>query len=509
MRAVELVATLTTPFSASGEELRKISTRVSGLQVRADLAGDLPARRLREHFTGKLLYALRGTCSGGTFAGANELRHKRLIAAAKEFDLVELEADSDLSPNVLSAIPAEKRLIYWRGAARNASDLLAQFSEMATVPARSYCIVATVSRTSDALQPLLLLKTLRRADVSAFGEGPAGLWSQILAPYFGSAFLFGQLRHQMRSSELSIEQLIDNYGFPLLRPVRELYGIIGKRVSQSLSPRLHNAAYRALPYPALFVPFEVDCFADFWREMTTPSSLAPLGLSLQGLTVVSPHKEAAFAAAGASSAMVRRAGAANIFLRKNDVWIADTTDPESLAPSMERGLLRDTMKAAVVGCGGAGRAVAAALEQAGAKVTLVNRGKARGDQAVRLLGLPFILLSEFRAQGFTLLVNATPVGRDDGELPFAIDSLSRDVVVIDLAYGLHPTQLASRILAMGGAVVDGHDVLLAQVRKQFRMMIGREFPMAVSHELVANAASHSDYDIRREAVRKTACSVSL
>src|SRR5262249_45833531 len=99
-----------------------------------------------------------------------------------------------------------------------------------------------------------------------------------------------------------------------------------------------------------------------------------------------------------------------------------------------------------------------------------------------LLGLPFVLLSEFQAESFTLLVNATPVGRNDDSLPFAIESLGRDITVVDLAYGKKPTSLVSEVLARGGSVIDGYDVLLTQVRKQSRMMPGHEPPPSVGRE---------------------------
>ena len=137
----------------------------------------------------------------------------------------------------------------------------------------------------------------------------------------------------------------------------------------------------------------------------------------------------------------------------------------------------------MIGCGGAGRAVAAALKEAGAQVTLVNRSMDRGSRAGTLLGLPFVSLSEFQAEGFTLLVNATPIGRQNDGPPFAIESLSSDVVIVDLAYGTKPTPLVSGILERGGTAIDGYDVLLSQVRKQFRLMVGREMPDVIGREL--------------------------
>jgi 3-dehydroquinate dehydratase/shikimate dehydrogenase len=222
----------------------------------------------------------------------------RILAAAPHYDLLELEAETDLAPELLSAIPPRKRLISWSGPACDSAQLRHTFDQLSAVPAHSYCLTVTAEKTSHGLQTLLFLKALGRNDVTAFCKGPFGLWSRLLAPSFGAPFLFGHTGLETSlSGEPAINKLVADYGFPALFPVRELYGMVGNRIFQSPSPRLHNAGYRALSYPALFVPFHVERFEDFWREMIVAPELVSLGLPIQGLTIVSPHKEAALAAA--------------------------------------------------------------------------------------------------------------------------------------------------------------------------------------------------------------------
>jgi 3-dehydroquinate dehydratase / shikimate dehydrogenase len=487
MDAVALVATLTTPQTGIG--IQKVPNEVTWLQIRADLIGDIPGEWLRSHFPGKLLYTLRTCSAGGQFDRSQAERHQRLLAAANDYDLVELEVDSDLDCGLLKAIPPAKRMIVWRGKECRAAQFEARFLQIASVPAACYCMVATAAQTSDGLEPLRFLSRLKRTDIVAFCEGAAGLWSQLLSPYFGAPFIFGELENPARlMGGLHVQQLIKDYGFPALRPVRELYGMVGTRILQSPSPRLHNTAYRILNLPALFLPFHAEDFDDFWKNMVESEILDSLGIAIKGLVIVSPYKEAALAVAGASSSMVRKAGAGNVVIRRHGVWEAETTDPETITG------LRDLcpVKAAVIGCGGAGRAVAAALQRTGAEVTLVNRGLRRGADAVELLGLPFVPLSEFRPNGFNLIVNATPVGKDNDGFPFVIDSLSRGTLVIDLAYGPHPTPLVSATLARGGIAIDGYDVLFTQVRKQFHLMTGLEMPATLGRETVL--ASNGTYN---------------
>lgn len=279
--------------------------------------------------------------------------------------------------------------------------------------------------------------------------------------------------------------MVEDYGFPDLQPVTDIYGIAGNPIRHSLSPRLHNAAYRELGLPALFFPFLVDSFGEFWRRVAVSGKLEQLGLTLRGITVASPCKEAPMEIADEVSLMARRACSSNVFRRNNGDWIADTTDPQGVVlPLMDRGLDVRGRRAAVVGCGGAGRAIAAALDHAGARVSLVNRGPERGTLASGLLGLPYVPLSEFSVQGFSIIVNATPVGRNSDELPFLLHDMEEDAVVIDLVYGAEPSRLVTNALGMDRAAISGRDVLLVQARRQFELMTGSVMPEEMAREIL-------------------------
>jgi 3-dehydroquinate dehydratase / shikimate dehydrogenase len=487
-----LVVTLTRPPSFGGKELALPET-VQALEVRADLVGDMDPAWLRSCCRSQLLYTLRSQSEGGRSQDAQAQRRNRLLRAAQRYDLIDLEGDRDLHPDLLATIPPNQRLISWHGGATDFNGLSRKFQQLSTVQARFYKLVTTATQASDGFAPLALLKSLGRSDTIAFAAGPAGFWTRLVAPHLGAPILFAILDGPGPvNGEPTMARLITDFGVPSLGRVEGVYGIVGNPVSHSLSPRLHNAAYRALGHPALYLPFQVETFPDFWRTMVGSGELEALGMTLKGLTVTSPHKEAALDIAGASTHMVKRAGSTNIFIRTNSTWTADTTDPEGVLDILrERGIQVARRRAAVVGCGGSGRAVAAALDQAGADVTLVNRGRERGRLAVRLLGLPFVPLSEFTPEEDAIVVNATPVGRDDGKLPFEVDHLSDEAIVVDLVYGSRPTPLVQRSSARRLHVIDGREVLLTQVRRQFQLMTGRTMPRRLACEILGFSAERS------------------
>ena len=485
MEKASLVGSLLLPPSPEGNELIELPDSVQWLEVRADLVNDLDPAWLRDRFGGKLLYSLRSSSEDGRFDGSREERIARLSRAATSYDLIDLEFERDLTNDLLNLIPAEKRLISWSGESESPVALQNRFEQLASTRAALYKLVVNAKTSADSLSPLTLLRSLNRTDVIAFSSSETGFWSRLLAARLGAPIVFGTVTRDPQSREPSVAQLIGDYGLPDLAHLRTLFGIIGSPVAHSLSPRLHNAAYRTLGLPNLFLLFPEESFADFLHGVVENEALESLGVPIKGLTVASPHKEAALELAAYCSPMVQQAGATNIFTRNGKGWKADTTDPEgAVAALRDRGIRIDRQKAAVIGCGGAGRSVAAALSREGADVTLVNRGSDRGIHARSLLGLPFVPLSKFCADDYSTLVNATPVGRNGEELPFTLKRIKAPATVVDLAYGRETTPLTYAARSQGLTAVDGYEVLLIQVRRQFRMMTGMDLPLDVAEEVL-------------------------
>lgn len=472
MPHASLIATLLDPPSPDGAELTALPESVEWLEVRADRVGEIDPEWLRDHFKGRLLFSYRA----GDGVALN--RSERLKTAAGVYDRIELETDAP--EELLALIPAEKRLLSWYGKVSDLTQLSDRFAQVSSVPAAAYKIVTTAETITEEFLPLSLLKSLNRTDTIAFANGPLGFWNRIVALHLGAPAIFGLVTGGSAADmEPSIGKLIADYGLPEVSPAHELFAIIGNPIFHSLSPRLHNASYRTINHAALFVPLRVDSFYEFWREFVTSRKLDEFGLPINGMTVASPHKEEAVLTAKTVSGMVRQTEAANILVRNNGWWNADTTDPDVVYSVSVK-----EKRAAVIGCGGAGRAIAAALVQSGAGVTLINRGAERGEHAAALLGLPYIPLRDFDAEGYDIVVNATPVGRDTDEAPFEVERLNNNAVVIDLVYGARPTHIVDTTRARQQFAIDGRDVLVTQVSHQFRLMTGKDMPVDLAQEIL-------------------------
>lgn len=476
------IAVLTTPPSASGAEFSTLPDSVRWLEVRADLLGDISPDWLRDHFKGRLWYTLRSRAEGGRFSDSQPQREGRLRWAAGHYDRVELEGDRDFSQTLLDKIPVEQRCVSWHGRAEDLKSLKARFDRLSSIPAAVYKLVTTATKIYEEFAALCLIKSLGRSDTIAYSNGPLGFWSRVVALQLGSPAICGVVPNgSVTPADPPITKLISDYGLPAPVRAKEIFAIIGDPIFHSLSPRLHNAAYRANNYSALFLPLHVESFEEFWGDVVQSRVFDSLGLPFNGMTVASPHKEKALLSTKMASAMALQAESANILIRNNGSWNADTTDPDVVFMAhRERNVQVMQRRAAVIGCGGAGRAIAAALLQSGANVTLINRGIERGHYASGVLGLPYIPLTDFNADGYHIVVNATPVGRDTDEVPFRLENLNDEAVVIDLVYGAKPTPLVATTLARDQVAIDGHDVLVTQVLRQFQMMTGQEMPVTIA-----------------------------
>jgi len=273
--------------------------------------------------------------------------------------------------------------------------------------------------------------------------------------------------------EIPLHRLLADYPLQTLSRVEQLYGIIGESTIMGLSPLVHSTSYRWLGMPALFLPFNTD---ELTRSLADLSAgLDELGLPLLGATIIRPHKEAGIALAAEATLTAHRSASANLLVRTPAGWWADSEADGVVSALRTRRIALADRPVAVIGCGGAGRASAVGLMRAGARVTLVNRGRRRGEFAARHLGLPFVPLADFDPRPFPVLVHATSASDD---VLFPLDGLDPTTVIFDLNYRATQTPLIAAAQAAGYVTVDGKEMLLAELSRQFHLMTGNTMPIA-------------------------------
>jgi shikimate dehydrogenase len=252
--------------------------------------------------------------------------------------------------------------------------------------------------------------------------------------------------------------------------------IIGSPVRHSLSPAIHNAAFRALDLDWVYVALEVDP-----REGEEAVAAMRI-LGLAGLSVTMPHKETVVAAVDRVTPVVAELGAANTIYWDGDAVVADNTDGPGFLDALriDEGFDPRGCHCVVIGAGGAARALVLALAgaEAGA-ITIVNRTRSRAETAAALAPGVASVGSDADVRDVDLVVNATPLGMA-GEGPVvAGEFLHAGQLVIDLVYHPPVTPLVAVARDRGAAAVNGVGMLIHQAAHQFRRWTGEEPPLEV------------------------------
>jgi len=255
-----------------------------------------------------------------------------------------------------------------------------------------------------------------------------------------------------------------------------LAGVMGWPVAHSLSPRLHGHWLRRHAIDGAYVPLAVS------PDDLEPALRALPALGFAGVNLTIPHKEGAVLLVDRRSPAAERIGAVNTVVVEPDGTLSgDNTDGFGFIASLieaEVGWGTASGPAVLLGAGGAARAVAVALIDAGApEVRVLNRTPDRAHALAEELGGPICAVPwrerSAALEGAALLVNTTSLGmRNQPPLVLALDGLPRSAVVTDVVYTPLVTALLAVARARGNPVVDGLGMLLHQARPGFQAWFG-------------------------------------
>ncbi len=260
-----------------------------------------------------------------------------------------------------------------------------------------------------------------------------------------------------------------------------LAGVIGWPVRHSLSPVIHNAAFRVLGLDWAYVAFEVAP----GRAGAAVEAVRALGLG--GLNVTRPHKDAVAGAVDRLTPVAEALDAVNTVVPEGDELVGDSTDGPGFLAALAADHSFDPAgrRCLVLGGGGAGRAVVLALAEAGAAdVAVVTRRRQQAETAVRLAPSAARVGRVADAVGADLVVNATPVSE---VLPLGVvpGDLGPGQLVVDLLYEPAVTALLAAARDRGAVAANGVGMLVHQAALSLTAWTGQAAPLGAMHDAVA------------------------
>ncbi len=250
-----------------------------------------------------------------------------------------------------------------------------------------------------------------------------------------------------------------------------LFGVIGNPIGHSLSPLMHNAAFQETGVNAVYLAFAVT---DLGGAMAGVRAL-----SIRGLSVTIPHKESVIAHLDALDPMADRIGAVNTVDNRDGRLIGYNTDAAGAMASLSEVVDVDGAEVAILGAGGAARAIGFALRDAGGQVTILNRSPAKGKRLAGEIGAAFHPLSGFRGGDYGVVINTTSVGMhpDAAAAPIPEKELKEGMVVMDIVYNPLRTRLLAAAEKRACRAIDGLAMFVRQGALQFELWTGQSAPI--------------------------------
>ncbi|MGD8342719.1 MAG: shikimate dehydrogenase [Desulfobacterales bacterium] len=260
-----------------------------------------------------------------------------------------------------------------------------------------------------------------------------------------------------------------------------LFGLIGNPVAHSLSPLMHNQAFAATGCNAVYLAF---CVSDPRAAIESFKAL-----NVKGLSVTLPHKVAVMEYLDDIDPTAAGIGAVNTIVHHNGRLIGYNTDCQGAIKALQTRTTIDGKSVAIIGAGGAARAVGFGLATDAGCLTILNRTRQSGERLAADLQAEFLPLDEFRPYRYDILINTTPVGMHPhtDASPIGNQALSAEMVVMDIVYNPLNTRLLKDAAANGCQTINGIDMFVFQGAQQFELWIGKKAPVEVMRQAVLQA----------------------
>lgn len=373
------------------------------------------------------------------------------------------------------------------------ADLEDIYERMSATSARVFKLAALARDAADCLPFLQLLERARGEgrELIAVAMGEAGAFMRVLGPARGSFLTYAALDdgNATAPGQLDASELRSLYRVGEIDERTSITGIVGSPVAHSLSPHMHNAALAARGLNGIYVPFEVSDVGEFVSRMARPRT-REIVWPLRGFSVTAPHKSNIIEHLDWTDATAREIGAVNTVVVEGDELRGYNTDAgAALAPLIGAFELRRA-RVAVIGAGGAARALLWGLRETGAEACVFARDAERGRAVAEEFDARFEPLAGANFGEFDIVVNATPSGtkglRED-ESPAVASQLRGARLAYDLVYNPPETRFMREARAAMCETVNGLEMLVAQAAEQFRLWFGEDAPVERMREAAQSA----------------------
>ena len=250
--------------------------------------------------------------------------------------------------------------------------------------------------------------------------------------------------------------------------------IMGYPVKNSKSPAMHTAGFKALGIENefLFLPSEVK------PENLQEAVNAARKLNIKGVSVTMPYKEEIIKYIDILDDDAEEIGAVNTIINNEGELTGYNTDWIGAITALEKKTALAGKKVAVIGAGGAARAIVFGLVRKGSNIKIYNRSIDKAKEIANDFGVEFGSLDDLPEVGrYEIIINASSVGMNEDKSPIDKNLINKNQIIFDIVYSPMETKLIKDAKEKGATVIYGYEMLLYQGVEQFKMYTDYEAPI--------------------------------
>ena len=440
------------------------------VELRLDLFSEIGSdsiKKIQAQLNLPVVFTLRSQNQGGKFIGSEEQR-MAILRSLADLKPAYIDLEYGISQEYVQWLkktyPEIKIILSYHDFQKTPEDLSALLSEMKRIPADIYKIAAMAHSAIDAL----LLLECCGPQVAAMAMGEWGGMTRILAPLFASPLTYASLddQHASAPGQISAATLVNLYRFRDLKPSTMIYALIGDPVDKSIGHLTHNPVMQTLGMDAVYVKIKVR--SEELQDFFTLIRHMPFG----GISVTMPLKEAVMPFLDRIDPGAKQIGAVNTIVWEQGQLAGYNTDGIGALDAIEKQSCVKGKKIAILGAGGAAKAIAFQAKQRGAQVQIVNRDKDKARKLAENCGY-----SHGRLDTYDILINCTPCS-----MPVDYEDLLPKTHIMDIMTKPKATQILQEALKRNCKITYGYEMFVMQAAGQFGLWFEIKNNLQVMYE---------------------------
>lgn len=257
-----------------------------------------------------------------------------------------------------------------------------------------------------------------------------------------------------------------------------VYAVFGYPVSHTLSPCMHNSAFEFTGYNGVYLAFGVKNIKNAFISVKT--------LGIKGASITIPHKIEAMKYLDEADGTALEIGAVNTIINNDGYLKGYNSDGLGAVKALSEKTPIKGKNIALIGAGGAARAVGFSVKKEGGRITVINRSIDKGERLAEALSADYRPLNDIGKINCDILINTTPVGMTPhaGGMPVKKSYLEKGMVVMDSIYNPFKTRLLSEAEKAGCITIDGVSMFVYQGAFQFELWTGIKAPVDIMKKAV-------------------------